>query len=265
MDDRDSPAPADPDFWTELRRFTPARIGLGRSGVALPTHEVLAFGRAHALARDAVHTPLDTAALEAALRAAGFEVLQAHSCAPDRASFLRRPDLGRQLDPAHHLRLQQVVPAPELAVIVADGLSSLAVQRHAVPLLAALRDRLPAQRTWSPVVVVQQARVALGDDVGEHLRARLAVVLIGERPGLSSPDSLGIYLTHAPRRGRRDAQRNCISNVRPEGLPIPAAAHKLAWHIEAALGRGLTGVELKDESDTALPDRRAAAGSLPPA
>lgn len=258
MDDPQPPAPADPGFWTELRRFTPARIGLGRSGVALPTHEVLAFGWAHARARDAVHRPLAVEALEADLRAAGFDVCQVHSAAPDRATYLRRPDLGRELDARHRATLQGMA-APDIAFIVGDGLSSLAVQRHATPLLVALRERLGSTFSCSPVVVAQQARVALGDDVGEQLRARLAVVLIGERPGLGSPDSLGVYLTHAPRCGRHDAERNCISNVRPEGLQVGAAAHKVAWHIAQALQRGLTGVGLKDESDLALATAEPAA------
>ncbi|MGZ5180463.1 MAG: ethanolamine ammonia-lyase subunit EutC [Ramlibacter sp.] len=265
MDDDSSPAPVDPTFWSELRRFTPARIGLGRSGVALPTAEVLAFGLAHARARDAVHTPLDTDALEAALRQAGFDVLQACSRAPDRATYLRRPDLGRQLDPSFAASSGALPSAPDIALVVGDGLSSLAVQRHAVPLLAAVRERLPTGLTCSPVVVVRQARVAVGDDVGERLRARLAVVLIGERPGLGSPDSLGIYLTHAPRRGRHDAERNCISNVRPEGLPIGAAAHKVAWHIGQALQRGLTGVGLKDDSGPAPQVGTATRPTLPSA
>ena len=263
MDDEHPPA-TDPSFWNELRRFTPARIGLGRSGVALPTHEVLAFGWAHARARDAVHTPLDHAALESGLRAAGFDVRHVGSCAPDRATYLRRPDLGRQLEPRHQEGLQQAASA-DLALVIGDGLSSLAVQRHAVPLLVALRERLPSGLSCSPVVVAQQARVALGDDIGEQLRARLVVVLIGERPGLSSPDSLGVYLTHAPRRGRHDAERNCISNVRPGGLPVQLAAHKIAWHVEKALQLGLTGVGLKDESAAALPRTRPAADPLPPA
>jgi ethanolamine ammonia-lyase small subunit len=247
----DLPPASEPSFWSELRRFTPARIGLGRSGVAVPTHEVLAFGWAHARARDAVHTPLDHVALEGELHASGFDVRQAHSCAPDRATYLRRPDLGRQLDPQHDAMLRAAGPV-DIALVIGDGLSSLAVQRHAVPLLVALRERLPPGLCCSPVVIARQARVAIGDDIGEQLGARIVAVLIGERPGLSSPDSLGLYLTHAPRRGRHDAERNCISNVRPEGLPIAAAAHKLAWHIEHAVRRGLTGVGLKDESDAAL-------------
>jgi ethanolamine ammonia-lyase small subunit len=247
----DLPPASEPSFWSELRRFTPARIGLGRSGVAVPTHEVLAFGWAHARARDAVHTPLDHVALEGELQASGFDVRQAHSCAHDRATYLRRPDLGRQLDAQHDAMLRAAGPV-DIALVIGDGLSSLAVQRHAVPLLVALRERLATSLSCSPVVIARQARVAIGDDIGEQLGARIVVVLIGERPGLSSPDSLGVYLTHTPRRGRHDAERNCISNVRPEGLPIGAAAHKLAWHIGQALQRGLTGVGLKDESDTAL-------------
>ncbi|GAC1526810.1 MAG: ethanolamine ammonia-lyase subunit EutC [Ramlibacter sp.] len=258
----EQPTPADASFWNELRRFTPARIGLGRSGVALPTHEVLAFGWAHARARDAVHTALDQEALERELRAVGFDVRQVRSCAADRTTYLRRPDLGRQLDARDEAVLQQG-PAADIALVVADGLSALAVQRHATPLLVALRERLPAVLTCSPVVLARQARVAMGDDIGEQLRARIVVVLIGERPGLSSPDSLGVYLTHAPRRGRHDAERNCISNVRPQGLPIATAAHKLAWHVQQALQRGLTGVGLKDESGAVLPEARKADPLLP--
>jgi ethanolamine ammonia-lyase small subunit len=250
--------------WDALRCFTPARIGLGRSGVALPTREVLGFGLAHARARDAVHATLDVARLAADLQQAGFDSLQAHSRAPDRPTYLRRPDLGRQLDDDAAQALRERGGSCELALVVGDGLSALAVQRHAVPLLQALRERLPAARTCSPVVVVQQARVAVGDDVGEALGARLVAILIGERPGLSAPDSLGIYLTHAPRRGCHDAQRNCISNVRPEGLAYAAAAHQLAWLIEQALQRGLTGVALKDESALAQLDGGAAPLPGPP-
>lgn len=237
-------------FWDELRRYTPARIALGRSGEALPTREVLAFGWAHARARDAVHTPLDAGALEAALRATGFDVVQVASRAGDRATYLRRPDLGRTLDPAAAARLSR--GSFDVALVVGDGLSSLAVQRHAAPLLVALRDQL-VPLSLSPVVVVQQARVAIGDEVGERLGARLVVVLVGERPGLSSPDSLGAYITFGPRPGRHDAQRNCVSNIRAEGLATDAAARKIAWLVHAALDRGLTGVGLKDDSEaTAL-------------
>ncbi|MBK0393350.1 ethanolamine ammonia-lyase subunit EutC [Ramlibacter algicola] len=254
-----SKPPADAaSFWDELRRYTPARIGLGRSGEALPTREVLAFGWAHARARDAVHTPLDAATLENDLRTAGFDVVQAASRAGDRATYLRRPDLGRAVDRATAIRLRR--GGFDVALVVGDGLSSLAVQRHAAPLLAALRALLEPL-TLSPVVLVQQARVAIGDEIGERLGARLVVVLIGERPGLSSPDSLGAYLTFDPKPGRHDAQRNCVSNIRPEGLAIDAAARKIAWLVHAALDRGLTGVGLKDESEAPILDGGGA--SLP--
>lgn len=246
------PAGVTPMPWTEWRRNTPARIALGRAGVAIPTDESLRFGLAHAMARDAIHTPLDSQALQARLIEAGHAVLRVRSQATDRTEYLRRPDLGRRLHPADAQALsEQAAPThPDVCVVVGDGLSSLAVQRHALPLLKALLPRLDAGLRLSPVVLVQQARVAVADEVGQALGARLSVMLIGERPGLSSPDSLGIYLTHAPCLGRHDAQRNCISNVRPEGLSYEQAAHKLAWLIQHALQRGLSGVGLKDESDT---------------
>lgn len=239
--------------WSEWRQATPARLALGRAGAGMPTDEVLRFGWAHAMARDAIHAALDVPALEDSLRAGGWEVAQARSRAPDRTSYLRRPDLGRQLDPdaAQTLRLGAGA-AHELCIVIGDGLSSLAVARHAVPLLAALRPHLPPEPGIAPIVIATQARVALADEVGELFGARLAVMLIGERPGLSSPDSLGIYVTHAPRRGRSDAERNCISNVRPEGLSYSLAAFKLAWLMREALRRQLTGVDLKDESDLAV-------------
>ncbi len=241
--------------WGDWRSATPARLALGRAGAGMPTDEVLRFGWAHAMARDAIHAALDVDALEATLRAEGWEVLQAHSRAPDRATYLRRPDLGRQLDPddAAALRARASPPPPiDLAIVIGDGLSSLAVARHALPLLSALRPQLPASLRLAPLVIATQARVALADEIGEALGTRLVAMLIGERPGLSSPDSLGIYITHAPRRGRHDAERNCISNVRPEGLPCEAAAFKLAWFVREALRRALTGVALKDESASAV-------------
>lgn len=239
--------------WRDWRQATPARIALGRAGAGMPTDEVLRFGWAHAMARDAIHAALDVPALEASLRAQGWEVAQARSRAPDRTRYLRRPDLGRQLDAGDAQALRAAAAGPnDICIVVGDGLSSLAVARHAAPLLAALKPHLQTELRLAPVVIATQARVALADEIGELLDARLSVMLIGERPGLSSPDSLGIYLTHTPRRGRHDAERNCISNVRPEGLPCEAAAFKLAWLMREALKRGLTGVELKDESDLAV-------------
>lgn len=239
-----------PDTWEDLRSFTLARIALGRTGDSLPTRAVLDFGLAHAQARDAVHTPFDADALLAALLAAGFgAALRAHSAAADRAQYLRRPDLGRQLDPASRENLAALhADASDVVFVVADGLSARAAQQHAVPLLVETRQRLPGWRI-GPVVVAEQSRVALGDEIGALLRARQVVVLIGERPGLSSPDSLGIYLTHGPRVGRSDAERNCISNVRPEGLPYALAAHKLAYLLGGARRLGRSGVDLKDDSE----------------
>ena len=239
--------------WTQLRRHTPARIALGRAGPAWPTRETLDFGLAHARARDAVHHPLDAQALDAELRTAGYAPVHAHSAAAERTTYLTRPDLGRRLsdDSAQQLcRLQG--PAP-IVVVAADGLSAVATQKHVALLLAELRTRSPQRWASIPLVIALQARVALGDEIGERLGAGLVVVMIGERPGLSSPDSLGLYVTHAPRVGRTDAERNCISNVRPEGLSYVAAARKLDWLVGAAMQRRLTGVGLKDESDAALP------------
>jgi ethanolamine ammonia-lyase small subunit len=248
------------DPWSSLRRFTPARIGLGRAGISLPTAAQLDFQLAHAQARDAVHRPLDVEVLRADIEALGLATVALHSAATSRAMYLQRPDLGRQLGSASRAQLEtlrvqrqaQGVPLHDIAFAVVDGLSALAVQRHAAPLIAAvLASEAASAWTKAPVAVVEQGRVAVGDDIGELLDSRIVVVLIGERPGLSSPDSLGLYLTWAPRPGRNDAERNCISNVRPEGLPYRDAAAKLVYLLEQALARGLTGVGLKDESDGA--------------
>lgn len=242
-----------PDPWADLRAHTQARLALGRAGAALPTAELLRFGLAHAQARDAVHIPLDADALAAQLQALGCTTRQVHSAAPDRATYLLRPDLGRRLCDEDAEALQAVSAgggAPiDLLLVVADGLSSLAVARQAPPLIEAIRQQAPAGWQLGPVVIARQARVALGDAVGALLRARLVAVLIGERPGLSSPDSLGTYLTWHPQVGRSDAERNCISNVRPEGLPPAAAAARLWWLCREAQRLGLTGVGLKDRSD----------------
>lgn len=251
------PAPLTPNPWQDWRPATPARIALGRAGAGMPTDETLRFGWAHAMARDAIHAALDVDALAARLQAEGWATERARSRAADRATYLRRPDLGRRLDEDDAQRLQQLADGGagcDLCLVVGDGLSSLAIERQALPLLNALRPLLPTLQpggvTLAPVLLATQARVALADEVGEAFGARLAVILIGERPGLSAPDSLGIYLTHAPRRGRSDAERNCISNVRPEGLPPGRAAARLAWLMREALVRGTSGVALKDESDT---------------
>ena len=244
-----------PNPWSTLRRHTPARIGLGRAGVSQPTAAHLAFQLAHAQARDAVHRELDHEALAASLNETGLETLDLHSAASDRATYLQRPDLGRKLeDPSTALLAAfDAGDPPDLALIVADGLSALAIERHALAFISALRRLLASDWRWAPVAVVRQARVAIGDPIGHALGAKLAVVLIGERPGLSSPDSMGVYVTWAPRPGRMDAERNCISNVRPEGLAPEAAAARLAWLLNEARARQVTGVALKDESADAAP------------
>ncbi len=237
-----------PARWLDLRRFTPARVALGRVGNGLPTAAHLAFQAAHAAARDAVHTALDVPALLADLARAGIGARVVRSACPDRPTYLRRPDLGRRLDEADRAAIA-AAPAPGATVFVlCDGLSPAAVQHHALPLLAAV---LPALREAGVVAVATQARVALGDAVGEALRADAVVVLIGERPGLSAPESLGAYLTWAPRRGRTDAERNCISNIRPEGMPVATAAAKLLWLLGQMRQRRLSGVGLKDEQPAA--------------
>lgn len=245
-----------PDPWSALRRHTAARIALGRAGVSLPTAEWLGFGLAHALARDAVHLALDNTAVQTQVQALGLACHAVHSAAADRATYLRRPDLGRRLsdDSAEKLASLPRMTA-DLLVVVADGLSALAVHRHAAPMLAELQTHLAqAGLRLGPVLVARQARVALGDAAGAALGAPAVLVLIGERPGLSAPDSLGAYLTWAPRAGLADALRNCVSNIRPEGLAHGLAAHKITWLLAMARRGGGTGVALKDESDrVALP------------
>lgn len=250
---RDTPAPPGaPDPWQALRAFTPARIALGRAGVSLPTRAHLDFQLAHARARDAVHDRLDVAALRAALADAGLESLEVRSAAADRATYLQRPDLGRRLDDGAAARLRAAAPeGAEAAIVVADGLSARAAQAHAVPVLASLVPRL-RDAGWriAPVVVAEQGRVALGDEVGSALGAALVLVLLGERPGLTAPDSLGAYLTWAPRPGRTDAERNCVSNIRPEGLVPVLAADRLCYLLLEAARRRLSGVALKDDGRT---------------
>lgn len=244
------------DPWQDLRAFTRARIALGRSGHGLPTAEVLRFGLAHAQARDAVHVPLDVEALTAELLAQGRRAVRVASAVPDRATYLLRPDLGRRLADTS-LDVLRALPASErdhdLLLVVGDGLSSLAVQRNAAALVDAIHAQAPAGWSLGAVIVATQARVALGDPIGEALGARHVAVLIGERPGLGAADSLGAYLTARPQVGRTDAERNCISNVRDGGLPPPEAARRLWWLLQAARRLGVTGVALKDESAAALP------------
>ena len=239
--------------WLDLRRLTPARIALGRTGTSLPTHAQLDFQFAHAQARDAVHLPFDHAGLSQEMTARGRESLLLRSAAHDRHSYLQRPDLGRKLHEDSALRLREYAQANpggiDVAVVVADGLSALAVHRHTTPFLSHMEEHATAEGwSLSPVILVEQGRVAVSDEIGELLGAKMVVMLIGERPGLSSPDSLGLYFTYAPKVGLTDAYRNCISNVRLEGLSYAMAAHRLAYLMREACRRQLSGVNLKDEA-----------------
>ncbi|SFQ35000.1 Ethanolamine ammonia-lyase light chain [Geopseudomonas sagittaria] len=247
-------SPATENPWQQLRGLTPARIALGRAGTSLPTAAQLDFQFAHAQARDAVHTPLDVAALAESLGSLGFDCLHLRSAARDRDTYLQRPDLGRRLhaDSAQLLREHAATHGGgcDLAIVIADGLSALAVQRHSLPFLDRLLEQVQAEGwTLAPVSLVEQGRVAVADEVGELLGAKMTVILIGERPGLSSPDSLGLYFTWGPKVGLTDAYRNCISNVRLEGLSYGMAAFRLLYLMREACRRQLSGVDLKDEAE----------------
>ncbi|MFD6399402.1 ethanolamine ammonia-lyase subunit EutC [Nocardia sp. NPDC060249] len=246
---QDSAMPHDPagsDFWELLRGSTQARIGLGRTGDALPTTDVLALRAAHAAARDAVHLPLDVATFTGQIAAVGLGTpVTVASRAADRAEYLRRPDLGRL--PADLTPVTGT--GADIGFVLADGLSPLALTEHAPGLLAALATELGQRHTLAPPVIATQARVALGDHIAEAMGVRTVLVLIGERPGLSVADSLGIYLTHLPRPGRADAERNCISNIHPpDGLTYADAAHVVAGLVAGARALGRSGVDLKDTS-----------------
>lgn len=235
------------DAWVHLRALTPARIALGRVGGSLPTKELLAFSLAHAAAKDAVWSVLDGAGIERALSPLGLPVLALRSLAPDRLSYLARPDLGRLLSEES----KAILPGKggcDVCILLGDGLSATAAERHGPPFVSALVGRLRESGLLvGPICVVSQARVALEDEVGALLDAKVAVIALGERPGLGSQDSLGAYLVHGPRRGRSDAERNCVSNIRTDGLPPQAAAELVAWLISESLRRGISGVELKDD------------------
>ena len=245
------------DSWIALRRFTQARIALGRAGHAVPTQVLLDFQLAHAQARDAVQLPWDLGAFSEELRALGEEVLILETPPASREEYLRRPDLGRVLTDASRAVLGAARGgAPDLALIVTNGLSSTALKRHGIPLLREILRRCRERGLeLAPLSLVANGRVALLDQVGSALGARCAAIVVGERPGLSAADSLGIYLTFAPAPGNSDAQRNCISNIRPpEGLDYQSAAAKLLYLTEEALRRGVSGVALKDEMAELLSD-----------
>jgi ethanolamine ammonia-lyase small subunit len=252
MDRPKNPTVANP--WQALRQFTRARIALGRAGTSLPTGPHLEFQLAHARARDAVHHPLALEPLRKALVQRGREVIVLRSAAGDRLIYLQRPDQGRRLDRDSHRRLEERASQSrggfDAAFVIADGLSAFAIEENALPFLDAILAKLD-RGEWriAPMTIVEQGRVAVGDEVGEVLDAGMVAILIGERPGLSSPDSMGIYLTYKPRVGTTDAERNCISNIRREGMSCELAAHKLHYLMSEARRRRLTGVELKDESE----------------
>jgi len=254
---KQSPAIADP--WANLRQLTAARIALGRAGGSLPTAPQLEFQLAHARARDAVQLVFDAEGTQRRLQESGRTVQRVHSEAESRSVYLRRPDLGRRLDDPSRSALAKFAAGEgrgfDAAFVVADGLSPLAIHRHAVAVLDLIWQAL-TQAGWrlAPVVVAEQSRVALGDEIGALLGAEQVAMLIGERPGLSAADSLGIYLTYAPRPGRTDAERNCISNIRPAGLRYEEAARALVQLMTRARRLRLTGVGLKDESDGVLPE-----------
>jgi ethanolamine ammonia-lyase small subunit len=241
----------------DLRDLTPARVGLGRAGVSMPTQALLAFTLDHARARDAVHAAFDVAAIVGGLHDLGLEAPDVRSLAGNRKDYLRRPDLGRMLDPAsQHLLANRNSGSCRLAIVVGDGLSPSAVNAHAIELLRNLIPRLADDGIKiDQAAVASGARVALGDEIGAILGARMIVMLIGERPGLSASDSLGAYLTFAPQIGLTDAQRNCVSNIHGSGLGYGEAALRIAWLIREGLAREISGVALKDESGGATPPR----------
>jgi ethanolamine ammonia-lyase small subunit len=231
--------------WIALRRHTPARIAIGRAGFGLPTEAYLEFQAAHARARDAVHATLDVDATLQGITSRGWGVIGVASAAESRQAFLRMPDLGRTLSPESKARLSEPMLAPDVVIVVGDGLSSVAVERNAVPVLELLWKRLHGiGLRLAPIVVATQARVALADEIGELLQAKLAVMMIGERPGLSAADSLGMYLTFAPRRGRLDSERNCISNIRAAGMTAADAAARAVDLIRSMLEHHASGVLL---------------------
>ncbi len=255
-------------IWRRLMDLTPARIALGRTGSGLPTSESMKFALAHAQARDAVHAPLDAARIVSGLESLGLAHVAVTSRAVSRHSYLLRPDLGRRLDAADRdaVAAERTTGGVDIALVIADGLSARAVHAHAIATTAALLPHI-RRNGWSigPVVVVTQGRVAIGDEIGALLGARLALVMIGERPGLSSPDSLGMYLTFAPELGRTDGERNCLSNIHGAGMSVEEAAFKAAWLMREAFVRRLTGVALKDESGLVIADEQAPPPSaLPP-
>lgn len=250
-----------PDSWEELKKFTDARIALGHAGAALPTKARLEFQLAHAMARDAVHAKLNFPLMKERLQFTGLPVLYLQTEARDRHLYLKRPDLGRRLseESAEILKKEYSFLKKkdvDLCVIIGDGLSSFAVERNVPGFLKEFLSSAPKEIQFAPLVLAEGARVALSDEIGEGFRAKIAVMLIGERPGLSSPDSLGLYFTYGPRVGKNDADRNCISNIRPEGLDWKSASRKAWYLIQKSLSLQLSGVNLKDDMSLESADRK---------
>lgn len=241
-------SPQQPDPWMKLRSYTSARIGLGRSGVSIPSRALLNFKMDHAHARDAVYSSLEIPALESGLAALGQQFCVVQSQVSSRTEYLQRPDLGRKLceNSWQTLAGRKVAHEPALTIIVADGLSATAINRHALPLLRELLRLIDNSLTLTPIIIVEQGRVAISDEIGALMGATIALILVGERPGLTSPDSMGAYLTYGPKIGNTDELRNCVSNIRPEGLTCRLAAARIFYLMQESLTRKLSGIKLKD-------------------
>lgn len=237
------------DSWESLKEFTAARIALGRAGDSIPMPESLKFKLAHAHARDAVYSALNTEALIAELGFLDSPLLHLNSCATTRQIYLQRPDLGRLLDDQSTSLVNKNIIPSDICIILADGLSANAINNNAVDLLKALIPLLKAMNyRLSPICLVEQARVAIADPIAHGLQSKLSIILIGERPGLSSADSIGAYLTYNPQPGLTDESRNCVSNIRQDGLSCKLAAEKIFYLVQEAFKRKLSGVDLKDNA-----------------
>ena len=248
MTDRPARGPSEralESSWLALRKHTPARIAIGRAGFGLPTSAYLDFQAAHARARDAVHAHLDVESMRRDIAARGWQVITVRSAAENRQTYLRMPDRGRALSPESRMRLSEPIVAPDVVIVIGDGLSSIAVERNALPVIDVLCKRIGDDGLrLAPIILASGARVALADEIGELLQARLSIMIIGERPGLSAANSLGIYLTYEPRRGRVDSERNCISNIHTAGMSAEEAAARAIELITAMLKHRASGVAL---------------------
>ncbi len=237
------------DPWHLLKEYTNARIAMGHAGTSLTTHDLLQFRMAHSLAKDALYSELDATRLTENFSTLGLKTITVQSQVSDRNDYLRNPNKGRLLDSTSTLALEAIRSKPvDLCLIVADGLSANAVNTHAIPLIERLIPQLPTM-TFSTIVLAKQSRVALSDPIGENLQAKIALILIGERPGLSSPTSMGAYLTYKPVTGNTDEKRNCVSNIQPEGLSYEAASAKLSYLLHQMLIKQISGVQLKDDDN----------------